>query len=133
MRGNFGRRIAQNALLVYLMLSLSGCVYLIVGGVGVLGGYIVSPDTVEGILVDKSQDQVMDAAVEIVSVMGIISERSDKSGILIARVNGAKVTMTITAISQSAVKLNIKARKGVFPKIKLSQDIYTKVVTKVNQ
>ena len=43
---------ALKKLLLVLFLSFtlctSGCVYLVVGGIGALGGYVVSPDTVEG-------------------------------------------------------------------------------------
>ena len=35
-------------LAVLLAFSTSGCVMLVVGAAGVVGGYVISPDTVEG-------------------------------------------------------------------------------------
>ncbi len=35
--------------LLAAILSSGGCIYLVVGGIGALGGYVVSPDTVEGV------------------------------------------------------------------------------------
>ncbi len=110
------------------MISLSGCVYMIVGGVGALGGFIVSPDTVEGIITDSGQEDALEAAAEILSIMGVILERSDQGGIIIAKAQGTKITVTIVPISQSSVKVTVKARKAFFPKIKMAQDVYVKIV-----
>lgn len=115
-----------------LMLFSSGCIYLVVGSVGALGGYVVSPDTVEGVLDNKAQGDVWQAAVDIIGVMGIIEESNEPGGIILAKIQGTKVTITIMEISPDTVKLSVKARKAFLPKIRLSQDIYSKIVQKVN-
>ncbi len=127
------KRVLPGVWLLSLILSLSGCVWLVIGSVGALGGYIISPDTIEGILVDKSQEDVMAAATDVVSIMGVVSERSDKSGIILTRIQGGKVTITVSAISSSAVRLSVKARKAMLPKIRLAQDVYVKIVNKVSE
>lgn len=115
-----------------LLLFSSGCIYLVVGSVGALGGYVVSPDTVEGVLDNKAQGDVWQAAVDIIGVMGIIEESNEPGGIILAKIQGTKVTITIMEISADTVKLSVKARKAFLPKIRLSQDIYSKIVQKVN-
>ena len=117
---------------VAIFLSLAGCVYLVVGGVGALGGYIVSPDTVEGIT-ESNQAQVWDVTKEVVSVMGTVSEELEESGILIGKVSGAKVTVTISPINKSSVKLTIKARKAFLPKINVAQDVFVKIMSRLSQ
>ena len=108
----------------------SGCVFMIVGGVGALGGYIVSPDTIEGVT-DRDQAQVWDAAVETISIMGTIQEKSEQGGLLIAKVAGSKVIVNVIPISGSTVKLSIKARKSFLPRIKVAQDVYVKIMTRL--
>ena len=44
------KKLLTNTLLVTLVSLGSGCVYVIVGSLGALGGYVVSPDTVEGLI-----------------------------------------------------------------------------------
>ena len=129
-----GLRTFFSVLLLSMTLTLSGCVsaYLIVGGIGVLGGYVVSPDTVEGI-VAYEQDEVWDVAHEVISIMGTISDGKQAGGIIIARVNGAKVTVTLVSVGKTSTKITIKARKGFFPKIALAQDVYTKIITRLNE
>ena len=105
----------------------SGCVYLVIGGVGALGGYAISPDTVEGIIGGRDLDEVWHAAVEVVSVMGVIEERNDAGGMLIAKVQGNRVTVTVMQISDQTIKLRIKARKAFLPRIRTSQDVYMKI------
>lgn len=104
-----------------------GCVYVVVGTVGALGGYVVSPDTVEGVLSGKSSDEVWDAVLKVVANLGIINEQNESGGVLLATVSGAKVTITTMPLSKSAVKLSVKARKAFLPRIKVAQDVYIRV------
>ncbi|MCB9772279.1 MAG: hypothetical protein H6754_06990 [Candidatus Omnitrophica bacterium] len=117
-----------SVILAALMLTTSGCIYLAIGGVGVVGGYAISPDTVEGNVGGNTFADVWAAAVETVSIMGVIEEKNDISGVLIAKVQNAHVTVTISEAIADNVKLRVKARRGMMPKIKLAQDIYTKIV-----
>jgi len=106
---------------------LNGCIYLVVGSVGAVGGYIVSPDTVEGIVAGHSSEEVWDAAREVSSIMGIILERNEAGGIVVAKIAGSRVTITIVGMSSSAVKLSVKARRAFFPSIKTAQEVYIKI------
>ena len=119
-----------SVILAALMLSAGGCVYLVIGGVGAVGGYAISPDTVEGNVGGNTFADVWQAAVETISIMGVIEEKNDISGVLIARVQNAHVTVTVSEAIVDNVKLRVKARRGMMPKIKLAQDIYTKIVQK---
>ena len=123
--------VRQFALLSVVYLC-SGCVYLIVGGIGALGGYVVSPDTVEGVT-NHDLDAVWDNAVDVIGIMGTIEEQSKAGGILIAHVNGCKVTVTISTINKNNVKVNVKARKTFFPKITVAQDVFVKIMSTLNE
>lgn len=120
------------AVLAGLLISASGCVYLVVGSLGALGGYVISPDTVEGVT-GYDQSEVWDAAIEIISIMGTIDENKADGGIITAKVNGAKVTVNITPVSSRTNKVTVKARKGIFPKIGLAQEIYIKIMTHLSE
>ena len=50
------------AFLIFVMISASGCFYLIVGGAAAAGGYAISRDTIQG-ETDRSFDEVWDAAL----------------------------------------------------------------------
>ncbi len=116
--------------LACLLFSLSGCIYLVVGGIGALGGYVVSPDTVEGIS-ENSQDDLWDAAVEITSIMGTVDVENRDVGMIKASIQKAKITIMIIPISDKAVKISVKARKSFFPKISLAQDVFVKIMSKL--
>ena len=110
----------------------SGCVYLVVGGIGAVGGYIVSPDTVEGIT-NNDVALVWDTAIETSSIMGLISESEEASGIILASIHGAKITITIVPLSVSTTKVTVKARKAFLPRISLAQDIFVKIMSRVEE
>lgn len=114
------------------LLVNSGCIYLVVGGIGAVGGYIVSPDTVEG-LSGSDADYVWDSARETVAIMGLINEEDKAGGIILADVNGAKVTVTIAAVGKDSTKVTVKARKAYLPRISLAQDIFVKIMNRIEE
>lgn len=114
-------------LAVLLAFSGSGCVMLAVGAAGVVGGYVISPDTVEGSIA-RSLEETWMSAQEITGIMGKIVEENANLGVLVAEISAARVTVTLVAINASTTKLTVKARKSFMPKIDLAQDVYIKIV-----
>ena len=119
-------------LLVPLLFTMTGCIYLVVGGIGAVGGYIVSPDTVEG-LTENDTELVWETAVEVISIMGLIEEENEAGGMILARISGAKITVTITTLSASTTRVTVKARKAYLPRISLAQDVFVKIMSRVNE
>lgn len=128
MKKFWGRKIALWSLCLTLLSPLSGCIYLVAGGIGALGGYVISPDTVEG-YVGKDAVDVWRAAVEIVSIMGTIQEENQDSGLLRARIVNTEVTVLVYEMSPTTTRMMVKARKYHLPRIKTAQDVYTKIIT----
>jgi len=129
---HLSKKLCVLVLSTALTCSFSGCVYLIVGGIGAVGGYIVSPDTVEGIT-ENDVDIVWDTADDVISIMGVIKEKKLSNGMMLADVNGAKVTVTIISLGETATKVTVKARKAYLPKITLAQDVFVKIMSRVNE
>lgn len=123
------RRFSLGLVLAGLVVSASGCIWILIGSAAALGGYAVSPDTIEGVVSGHDFDETWDAATEIVAIMGLVEERNEAGGVLIAKIQGARVTITIVSMSQNAVKLAVKARKLLLPRINVAQDIYVKIVS----
>ena len=119
-------------LAVGLACSLSGCFYLILGGAAAAGGYAISQDTIQGES-EKDFEEVWEAAINIVSIMGTVNSQSHELGKISALVNGAKVIVNISQLTPSAVRLKVKARKAFFPSINTAQNVYVKIMNKVNE
>lgn len=129
------RSLRQMKILMLMMpvlLSLSGCVYLVIGTLGAMGGYVISPDTVEG-LVNHHDETVWEMTVQTLGIMGVIEEKEQAVGMIIAKVQGVKVTISMVAVSRNTTKFTVKARRGFLPKIHLAQDIYAKIVSQLDQ
>jgi len=103
-----------------------------VGGIGAVGGYIVSPDTVEGIT-DHDAAIVWDTAVDMISIMGLIDEKNETGGLILASVNGARITIMITSLNETNTKVTVKARKAYLPRISLAQDVFVKIMSRVKE
>ncbi|MEW5895156.1 MAG: DUF3568 family protein [Candidatus Omnitrophota bacterium] len=126
------QKMLWTAILSLFMCSLNGCVYLVVGGVGALGGYVVSPDTVEGTIVEKDYEDVWSAASEVLSNSGMVEEENELNGTIIARVQGARVHVSVFRVGTNTAKLSVKARKSILPKIMIAQDVYVKIVEAID-
>jgi hypothetical protein len=126
------KKIVPLVLMLPILFSLHGCIYLVVGGIGAFGGFAVSPDTVEGVT-ENDSSIVWDAAIEIVTVMGSITENYEDGGVIYADINGAKVGITIIPLSDTTIKVSVKARKAYLPKIRTAQDVYVKIMSYLSE
>ncbi len=117
---------------VFLAVSLAGCVPMVLVAAGAVGGYAISSDTFEGTS-SKGQDELWDATGHVTSIMGTIKESDRKKGEINATINGARVTIDIIPVNLTTTKLRIKARKGLFPRIAIAQDVYTKIMRQLEQ
>lgn len=118
-------------LVLVLVVSAAGCAApLLFIGAGAVGGYAVSRDAFEGITA-KGQEEIWDAAYKVASIMGTIEEDNRHSGQMIARINGVRVTITLMPVNLTTTKLRIKARKGIFPRIGIAQEVYAKINTQL--
>lgn len=125
------RKTVAALLMSAALFSVNGCVYLVVGGVGALGGYVVSPDTVEGTIAEQDYETVWNTTVEVLSRRGIVDQQNEQTGILTAKVNKADVTVTVFRVGMNSTKLSVKARRMMFPRVKMAQKIYVDIVTAV--
>lgn len=115
-----------------LILTSAGCGIVVIAGLGAVGGYVISPDTVEGIL-GYSEGELYSSASDTLSVMGTVTEQSKGSGRVAATIAGVRVTVDVIPTSKSTTKLKVKARRWFFPKISVAQDVYVKIVRQLQE
>jgi len=125
-------KILMLVLAIVLPVSFSGCGIVVIAGLGALGGYVISPDTVEGVT-GYGEQEIYEAASDVLSIMGTVSEKSKMDGRILAVVSGAKVTLTMIPSSKNSTTLRVKARKGWFPKMAVAQDVYMKIIRRLQE
>ncbi|MBF0504223.1 MAG: hypothetical protein HQL14_03875 [Candidatus Omnitrophica bacterium] len=126
----FSLRIFQMLLVSSLCIFSSGCWFLVIGGVGAVGGYAVTRDTFEGVSA-KGQEELVDAARKVLSIMGTIKEEHPKDGTIEATVYGNHVTVSVIQVNLTTSKLRVKARNGIFPRLGVAQEVYTKIINQL--
>jgi len=109
----------------------SGCVLFLIGA-GAAGAYAVSEDEIEGIS-DASYDKVWNALRAVIRERGAIMAENKERGSLKALIENSEVDARLNQVTPKSVRLRIRARrpKGMFPNIKLAQDLYTQVTRKM--
>jgi len=126
------RRHILAVLLLSSSLLLSGCFYIFLGSVAAAGGYAISQDTIQGER-EESFNNVWEAAHDIVSIMGTVNSESQDLGKITSIVNGAKVTINVSQLTSSTVRLKVRARKAFFPSIQTAQNIFIKIMSRVDK
>jgi len=125
-------RYFQALFLTFLCVFSSGCLFLVVGGVGAVSGYAISRDTFEGIS-SKSQEELLASAHKVLSIMGTIMDERPRDGEIVATVEGKHVIVDVIQINLTTSKLRVKARFGIFPRIAIAQEVYTKIMNQLEQ
>ena len=115
-----------------LILIASGCGVVVIAGLGALGGYAISSDTVEGV-VGYSESEIFASAGDVLSIMGTVSEQSKGMGRIEANLSGVRVTVDVIPQSKVSTKLKVKARKWILPKLNVAQDVYMKTVRRLQE
>ncbi|MEW6009568.1 MAG: hypothetical protein AB1629_08045 [Candidatus Omnitrophota bacterium] len=124
-------RTLRFAIALFCCFLLSGCVPLIIGGVGVLGGYAISKDTIAAETEKKAED-IWQASKDVVSIMGIVKNIDEDAKILEANVYGSSVVVRIERLTDVTNRLRVKARKLLMPNIGLAQKIFVKIMQKLD-
>lgn len=122
---------AQPALSVFfaaaLLLSVSGCVPLIIGGAaGALGAYAISKDTIQGDT-DKAYGRLWNSAVTVARSRGTIKEEDNIRGYLQFQDGTTIVTVKLVQLTRSSVRLKVTGRKHHLPDINLAQEVFVKI------
>jgi hypothetical protein len=128
----YSAKYLQILFAAFLCIFSSGCIFLVIGGAGVVGGYAISRDTFEGVS-SKSQEELLASAHKVLSIMGTIMDERPKDGEIVARVYGNHVTVEVIQINLTTSKLRVKARNAIFPRIGIAQEVYTKIMNQLEQ
>jgi hypothetical protein len=105
----------------------SGCVPLIVGGAGVLGGYAISKDTIQG-ETDKDYNTLWNAVKTVAKIKGTIKTEDKTKGYLELTVDSSRVVVQLSRLTKTANRLRVSARRMGLPNIDLAQDIFVKIL-----
>ncbi|MBL7130139.1 MAG: DUF3568 family protein [Candidatus Omnitrophica bacterium] len=113
-------------MLLFCSLAFSGCIF-VVAGVGALGGYAISKDTIQG-ETDKTFESVWDASLRVLNILGTVSSEDKQKGMIEAEIDTSNTKVTIEQLTPKTVRLVVTARRFLMPDITLAQKIYIKVI-----
>lgn len=122
------KKISYCLFMIPFIFSIAGCLPLIVGGaVGVLGGYAISKDTIQGDT-DKDYDLLWNSALSISRVRGTVKQEDYTRGYIELEVKPSRVWIKLIRITPATTRLRVSARKYRLPNIDLAQDMYVKIM-----
>lgn len=122
------RKVLVLILALFFLVNASGCAPLIIGGaVGVLGGYGISRDTIQG-ETDTSYDSLWSSALAVSRIRGVIQQEDYAQGYIEMKADSSRVWIRLVRLTQATTRLKVSARKYRLPNISLAQDIFVKIM-----
>lgn len=122
------RSLFSLILTLVVLLNVSGCVPLIVGGaVGVLGGYAVSKDAIQS-ETDKPYDSLWNAALAVSRIRGTIKQEDYARGDIELGIDTSRVWIRLVRLTHATTRLRVSSRKHRLPNLALAQDIFMKIM-----
>ena len=113
------------------LVCVCGCAPLLLGA-GAAGGYAISRDSIKNTF-EVSQVHLYQVSREVIGDVGFVTTEDARRGLIQATVEGATVTITVTPASDNRMELKVKARnKLLMPKIRVAQDVYNRIVNRLN-
>lgn len=112
---------------VFLFLNMSGCVPILLGGAGALGGRAISRDTIKGNS-DKSYKTIWKSSLRVARIKGKITKENQESGEIEFEVKPSRVWITLTKLTDSATEIKVKARKYSLPNLELAEEVFVKIM-----
>ncbi|MBU2541334.1 MAG: DUF3568 family protein [Candidatus Omnitrophica bacterium] len=110
---------------LFLPLLLTGCSVALVGA-GAAGTLVVSADGVTSYF-DTDVSGLWQVAFNVLEESGDILKSSKASASIQAKVSGSLVRVRVEEVTDKTVKLTVKARKNLLPKVELAHDITNKI------
>lgn len=107
-----------------------GCAVAVLAGAGAVAGYAVSRDHVE-MLVERPYPQVWSAVLDETKRFALLKETDPEQGKIEADSKGTHIVISVSKETELAVKVTIKARKHLLPKIDVAQQLATRIAKRV--
>jgi hypothetical protein len=122
--------VRKRGLFIAISLLLSGCTPFLLAA-GAVGGYAVSKDSVT-VDLDRPLEQVWKAAVEETKKLGTLKKEDRNEGRLEALISRTDVVVTVESLTPSTVRVVVRARKHLLPKIQVAQRLATAIIRRVS-
>ncbi len=122
------KKILWSSCLMAVLLTGYGCAAVLIGA-GVAGGVAISEDTAK-LEVDTSFNRAWSVTYDTIKKMGAINTQDKTSGKIEANVDDIKIEAKVIPITAQTVRIEVKARKNLLPKMDMAMNIINRINSK---
>lgn len=121
----------KNILIIFCIILIisTGCVPVLIGGAGIVTGYMISNDSAIGD-VKVSYRELWDMSIEVLQNMNRVEiiETNESKGRIKIKMDGVDLTVKINTLDSENQQLKVSARKYMLPKPKYAQKIFLNII-----
>ncbi len=126
-KGGVKKVIFLYCLLPFVLLNITGCIFILGGAAGALGAYGISKDTIQ-VETDKPYDTLWNSALTVGKIRGTIIQEDSQRGYIELQLESSRVWIRFIRLTQATTRIRISARKYHLPNIDLAQYIFVKIM-----
>ena len=115
------------AALLFLSLSMEGCAPILIGGAAAASAIVVSQDFATT-SIDVSYRRAWSVANDELKRIGQVDRSFQKLGEINATVEGSRVKVKISRLTEKTVDIKVSARKNLLPNTELAQIILASII-----
>ena len=127
----FSRKILTAALVGGTAAGLFGCAPMLIA-TGAAAGYAISRDSMVFML-EKPWMEIWQASLDEVKAQGLLKQEDVRRGRISALVQDADVSITLKQLTPSTVRVTVRARKNLLPKIDIAQALALAISKRVER
>lgn len=116
--------------ILFCLFIFSGCVPLLIG-VGAVGGYAISKDTLQAEIDARFSDTYRASEDVLLEMDAEMKYQDSHAGRLEASLSGSLVKIRIESLTDSAQRIRVSARKMFLPDMNLANRILVKIIKKL--
>lgn len=103
---------------------------LVVGGAGVLGGYAIGRDSIEGHS-DKPYAAIWNSALKVAKIKGKLTKEDKEKGEIELEAELSRAWIKLTKLTKTATKIKVSARRYSLPNLKLAEEVFIKIMEEI--
>ncbi|MCM8801331.1 MAG: DUF3568 domain-containing protein [Candidatus Omnitrophica bacterium] len=122
------KKIIPFVFILFVIVNLYGCWFIVGGAVGAAGTYVMGKDSIQT-ETDRPYDLLWNTTLKVTRISGTITKEDSLHGLIEANIENSHVWIRLIRLTRATTRLRVSARTRMhLPNLSLAQKIFSKIL-----